>query len=62
MNVLIAARQSLIRRPFTSSGFVIVGISVLTYWAFSANDSADLWNSKPAITRKMHIESIPMCK
>ena len=56
MSFLTAAKQALLKRPIIST-IVAVGIAVL-YWFLIA----DPHNSKPTLSRKMHIESIPMCK
>jgi hypothetical protein len=52
----LAVTKQILRRPIISS-IVAVGIAILS-WYFLA----DPLHSKPILSRKMHIESIPMCK
>lgn len=56
MSFLTAAKQTLLKRPIVSS-IVTVGIVLLSWFL-----AADPITSKPVVSRKMHIESIPMCK
>ena len=57
MSRLVSAARTAITRPLLSS-IVTVGLAFLA-WYFLANHPT---NEKPSTHRKMHIESIPMCK
>jgi cytochrome bd-type quinol oxidase subunit 1 len=58
---LLNFTRSALRRPFTLSAFVAVGVALILalhgHWTYS-----DLLKHQPVTTRKMHIQSIPMCK
>jgi hypothetical protein len=58
MSLLNLTKRTL-TRPISSSAFIAVGIAFLL---FLYKTRSDISVQQPAITKKMHIQSIPMCE
>lgn len=57
---LLNLTKRAITRPISSSAFITVGIAFLSLLLYKTPSDRSV--QQPANTKKMHIQSIPMCK
>lgn len=59
MSLLNLTKRAL-TRPISSSAFIAVGIAFLSLLLYKTHSDRSI--QQPVTSRKMHIQSIPMCK
>jgi hypothetical protein len=57
---LLNLTKRAITRPISSSAFIAVGIAFLLLLLYKTHSDPSV--QQPLITKKMHIQSIPMCE